>query len=186
MVNRGGRLELDDHQSFTMATAGFFPVPRTNTSDVVGSLIKHLSGTKADVLNINRESGVPEPDQLMHCDYQVTAPFRLDLRTEPVMTGGAQGVLDVYHDLVTDSSDFAHRMAAVPCRIAPALKPVVEAIRRHTNVSALLKEVPSLLPEGQVSTEEIVCSTLEILRIAAMKGFVRIERQPALKAAAAA
>jgi clorobiocin biosynthesis protein Clo-hal len=185
VVNRAGRLELDDHQSFTMATAGFFPVPRTNTSDVVGSLIKHLSGTKADVLNINRESGVPEFDQLPSCDYEVTAPFRLDLRTEPVMTGGAQGVLDVYHDLVTDSSNMAHRLAAVPCRIAPALAPVVEAIQRHTSVAALLEEVVSLAAECQVSPEEMNHSALEILRIAAMKGFVRVEQQRAYKVAAA-
>lgn len=177
VVNRAGRLELDDHQSFTMATAGFFPVPRTNTSDVVGSLLQHLSGTKADLLNIHRESGVPESDQLAHCSYRVAAPFRLDLRTEPVMTGGPQGVLDVYHDLVTDSGNMAHRLAAVPCRVNPVMAPVVEAMSRHRRAGELLDEATRVLRSSGYSVEEIRQSTLGILRAAAMKGFVQIEAQ---------
>src|SRR5262249_4926882 len=157
-----------DHQSFTMATAGFFPVPRTNTSDVVGSLLKHLSGTKADLLNIQRETGVPEFDTLARCDYSVLAPFRLDLRAEPVMTGGAQGVLDVYHDLVTDSFNLAHRLAAAPCRINPVMSPVVDAIGRHNRVPELLNEAPLLLPQSY-GIDHVRNSTLEILRAAAMK-----------------
>ena len=177
VVNRAGRLELDDHQSFTMATAGFFPVPRTQTSEVVGSVLQHLSGGKADLLNINRESGVPDFEQLPGCTYDLLAQFRLDLRTEPVMTGGAQGVLDVYHDLVTDNSGMAHRLASVPCRISPSLNPLVEAIRRNHSVADLLEEAPKLAIECEVSIEEIRRSTLEILRIAAMKGYVRINAE---------
>ncbi len=174
VVNRAGRLELDDHQSFTMATAGFFPVPRTNTSDVVGSLIKHLSGTKADILNINHESGVPDFDELPKCTYELMAQFRLDLRTEPVMTGGAQGVLDVYHDLVTDVSGMAHRLASVPCRISPKLNPLVAAIQRQHSVADLLEAAAKLATECEVTQEEACHSAMEILRIAAMKGYVRI------------
>ena len=177
VVNRAGRLELDDHQSFTMATAGFFPVPRTQTSEVVGSMLQHLSGGKADLLNINRESGVPDFEQLPTCTYDLLAQFRLDLRTEPVMTGGAQGVLDVYHDLVTDNSGMAHRLASVPCRISPSLNPLVEAIRRNHSVADLLEEAPKLAVDCEVSIEEIRRSALEILRIAAMKGYVRINAE---------
>jgi clorobiocin biosynthesis protein Clo-hal len=173
VVNRAGRLELDDHQSFTMATAGFFPVPRTNTSDVVGSLLKHLSGTKADLLNIHHETGVPEFDTLARCDYNILAPFRLDLRTEPVMTGRPQGVLDVYYDLVTDSHNLAHRLAAAPCRINPVMSPVVDAMGRHRRAPDLLNEAPRLLPPGY-GIDRIRHSTLEILRAAAMKGFVSV------------
>ncbi|MCI0392658.1 MAG: tryptophan 7-halogenase [Acidobacteria bacterium] len=176
VVNRAGRLELDDHQSFTMATAGFFPVPRTNTSDVVGSLLKHLSGTKADLLNIQRETGVPEFDALARCDYSVLAPFRLDLRTEPVMTNGPQGVLDVYYDLVTDSQNLAHRLAAAPCRINPMMSPVVDAIGRHYRAPELLNEAPRLLPPSY-GIDHVRHSTLEILRAAAMKGFVQIKAE---------
>src|SRR5262249_5765715 len=96
--------------------------------------------------NIQRETGVPEFDTLGRCDYSVLAPFRLDLRTEPVMTGGAQGVLDVYHDLVTDSRNMAHRLAAVPCRINPMMSPVVDAIGRHHRPPELLVEASWLLP----------------------------------------
>ncbi len=174
VVNRAGRLELDDHQSFTMVTAGFFPVPRTQTPELVGSLLEHLSGGKANLQNIKRASGVPDFDQLPKCTYDLLAQFRLDLRTEPVMTGGAQGVLDVYHDLVTDNSGMAHRLASVPCRISPSLNPLVEAIRRNHSVADLLEEAPTLAVECEVSIEEIRRSALEILRIAAMKGYVRI------------
>src|SRR5205814_7468736 len=104
--------------------------------------------------------------------YQVSAPFRLDLRTEPVMTGGPQGRLDTYHDLVTDSKDLAHRLAAVPSRINPALAPVVDAMTRHSQVEALLAEAVTLLPD--YAPEDVRHSTLEILRVAAMKGFIQI------------
>ena len=177
VVNRAGRLELDDHQSFTMATAGFFPVPRTNTSDVVGSLIKNLSGTKADVMNINRESGVPDLDELPKCTYDLLVKFRLDLRSEPVMTGGAQGVLDVYHDLVTDEFVMAHRLASVPCRISPKLVPLIETMQRHHSVVDLLGAAEKLAAQCEVSVEEIRRSALEILRVAAMKGYVHIRAQ---------
>jgi hypothetical protein len=49
----------------------------------------------------------------------------------------------------------------------------------------LLEEVVSLAAECQVSPEEMNHSALEILRIAAMKGFVRVEQQRAYKVAAA-
>ncbi|MGH9802998.1 MAG: NAD(P)/FAD-dependent oxidoreductase, partial [Blastocatellia bacterium] len=188
VVNRAGRLELDDHQSFTMATAGFFPVPRTQTSEVVGSVIQHLAGAKTDLLNINRESGVPYLEELTNRTYDLLVQFRLDLRTEPVMTGGAQGVLDVYHDLVTDEFAMAHRLASVPCRISPSLTPLIEAMRRHHSVADLLEEAAKLAAQCEVSVEEIRRSALEILRIAAMKGYVRInaEAKPQAKAMAKA
>src|SRR5262245_16411630 len=173
VVNRAGRLEHDDHPSFTMATAGFCPVPGTNPSAVVGSRGNHRSGPKADLLNFQRETRVPEVDTLARCDYSVLAPFRLDLRAEPVMTGGAQGVLDVYHDLVTDSFNLAHRLAAAPCRINPVMSPVVDAMGRHRRAPDLLDEAPRLLPPSY-GIDRVRHSTLEILRAAAMKGFVSV------------
>jgi len=178
LVNRTGRLDLNDRQSFTMATAGFFPMPRTMTTEVVGSVLTHLSGAQGDLMQIYQDAGVPEPEQLARCRMEMKAPFRLDLRTEPVMKGEPCGNLDVYHDLVTESPEWAHRLASVPCRIAPAMAPVVDAIPRHRQVAALLDEAPSLLPRQYASPEEIRASTLGIVRVAAMKGFVQLSDSP--------
>jgi flavin-dependent dehydrogenase len=181
IVNRAGRLQLDDHQSFTMATAGFFPTPRTNTSDTVASLIEHLSGSRANVKNVMRETGVPDAAEISGYHYSVLTPFRLDLRTEPPSpkeTAGAPsaptGQLDVFRDLVTDEQDFAHRLAAYPCRIAPSLAPLVERMNTSGSVRALVDEAPSLLPPGFAPAAEIRRSAVEVLRAAAVKGFVRL------------
>ncbi|HEY0323894.1 MAG TPA: NAD(P)/FAD-dependent oxidoreductase [Pyrinomonadaceae bacterium] len=181
IVNRTGRLELDDHQSFTMATAGFFPAPRTNTSEVVGSLIEHLTGTKADILNVLRETGLPEDDEMARSSFEVRAPFRLDVRTEPPSPNGLAsapsapaGQLDVFYDLVTDDKEFAHRLAAVPTRIAAALAPIVERMNAGGSVAALLAEAPRLLPLGIAPEADIRRSTLEVMRVAAMKGFIHL------------
>jgi clorobiocin biosynthesis protein Clo-hal len=173
VVNKAGRLRLDDHQAFTMATAGFFPIPRALTTEVVGSLISHLSGAKADILGAVRDSGVPEADELLHCHLETLTPFRLGVRTEPPAEG-APAQLQVFHDLIPENPDFAHRTAAAPHRIAPALAPVVSAIPRHTRVATLVDEAPSLLPPGFAAPETIRSSTLHLVKIAAMKGFVRV------------
>lgn len=175
VVNRGGRLKLEDLQSFTMAAAGFFPTPRAISSRVVGSLLGHLSGTEADIQNIFRETGVPEPERLSRARMKALTPFRLDIRTEPPPDGNPTGELSIYHDLITDNPDFAHRLAAIPCRIAPALAPIVNAMNRHESVAALLEEAPTLLPSGFAMPDDIRNSTLDILRVAAMKGFVRLD-----------
>jgi clorobiocin biosynthesis protein Clo-hal len=177
VVNQAGRLRLDDRQAFTMATAGFFPMPRALTTEVVGSLLSHLSGTKADLLGAVRDPGVPEPNELIQCQLETLTPFRLGLRTEPPKEGSA-AELQVFHDLIPERQDFAHRMAAAPHRIAPVLEPVVAAIPRHQRVATLVEEAPALLPSGFASPEAIRHSTLELVRIAAMKGFVRVSAAP--------
>lgn len=183
IVNRTGRLELDDHQSFTMATAGFFPTPRTTTPEMVASMIEHLSGSMADVKNVLHETGVPDTEELTRSDYEyeVLTPFRLDVRTEPPSPNNTPdtpnapvGQLDIFYDLVTDERDFAHRLAAYPCRIAPALAPIVERMNAQRNVAMLLDEAQTLLPENFAPAEDIRRSTIEILRVAAMKGFLRL------------
>lgn len=179
VVNRAGRLELSDRQAFTMATAGFFPTPRTQTPEVVGALLAHLSGAGGDMLGAVRDPGVPEPDALLRCRLETLTPFRLALRTEPPAVAGAPAQLQVFHDLLPESPDFTHRMAAAPHRIAPSLAPVVAAIPQHDRVATLVEEAPSLLPPGYAPPEEIRRSALDLVRIAAMKGFVRVDSEGA-------
>lgn len=175
MVNATGRLSFEGQQAFTMATAGFFPTPRAITPQIVAPLVAGITGSTADLTAIFRDDGVPPPDQLAGCSLAHVAPFRLDLRTEPVADQGrVSGVLDVYHDLVTDHPDFTHRRAVAPTRIAPSMAPVVDAIGRHASVATLVEEAPSLLPPGFARAEDIQRSTLHIVRAAALKGFVRV------------
>lgn len=173
LVNRSGRLELDDHQSFTMATAGFFPMPRSTGTEVVGSLLRHLAGTSADLMQIFDEAGVPDHDQLARCGLEVVAPFRLEVRTEPRLDDSDSGHLEVYYDLVTEGDDLAHRLAAAPARIPPVMAPIVAEIPRHRQVATLLDRAPALLAEGH-EAEDIRRATLDVVRVAAMKGFVRL------------
>jgi flavin-dependent dehydrogenase len=175
VVNRSGLLSLDDHQSFTMATAGFFPTPRTISPGVVGGLLTHLSGTRADLSNVFRDSGVPAADLLARCKLTVVTPFRLAVRAEPSIGSAHKGVLDVYHDLVTDDEGLAHRWAAAFCRLPPEMEPVVSAIPEHASVASLLDAAPSLVRAGSMPAEDIRRHTLDVLRVAALKGFVRLE-----------
>ena len=177
VVNRAGRLRLDDRQAFTMATAGFFPVPRAITTEVVGALVTHLSGATADILGAARDPGVPEPDELIHCGLETLTAFRLGFRTEPPAEG-APPELQVFHDLVPEGLDFAHRSAAAPHRIAPALAPIVDAMPRHDTVAGLVAAAPGLLPAGHATEAAIRGATLELVKIAAMKGFVRLTPAP--------
>jgi flavin-dependent dehydrogenase len=173
VVNKAGVLPLDDHQSFTMATAGFFPNPRTNTSEVIVALLANLTGTPGDLLNIFREDGLPAEERLPDCAMEVLTPFRLDVRTEPMLNGTGHGHLEIYHDLVTDDLAFAHRLAAVPHRIPAAMAPVVAAIPRHRNVASLLAAAPPLLPPDH-PPETVRRATLDVVRAAALKGFLRL------------
>lgn len=179
LVNRTGRLELDPHQSFTMATCGFFPVMRAISPEVVGSLLNHLSGNKdlekhrPDFLNVFRQTGVPDAAALAKCALETVAPFRLDLRTEPTTAREELGYLHVYHDLVTDDPRLTHRTAAVPWRIDPSLAPVVQAIPQQQTVSSLLTTAESLVPTSE-TVPNVRDATLDLVRVAAMKGFVRL------------
>lgn len=176
LVNAAGKLDLSDRQAFTMAAAGFFPVPRAYgpNSEIVYPVLQHLSGAKADLLGIYHHSGVPEHALLDRCSLTARTQFRLDLRTEPTIERGISGQLEVYHDLVTEDLGFVHRLAAVPARISPAMAPVVAAMQEQRTVAGLLAQAPSLLPAGVGTPESIRRSTLDIVRIAAMKTFVEL------------
>lgn len=176
LVNRTGRLNLDDQQAFTMATAGFFPVPRAISPEVVGSLLEHLSGTSPDLAGVFQNTGVPTGRALLDCAMDVVVPFGLGLRTEPPASRKALGELDVFYDLIPMTDDLAHRLAAVPCRIPLEMAPVVSAIARHGQVKTLVQEAPALVPDI-AAPSEIRRSTRDIVRVAAMKGFVRLSPQ---------
>ncbi len=176
LVNRTGRLSLDNRQAFTMATAGFFPVLRAISPEVVGSLIEHLSGTGADLGSVFHQTGVPNSKALSRCAMDVVVPFRLDLRTEPPAPKKTPGQLDVFYDLVPVTGQMAHRMAAVPCSIPLEMTPVVDAIARHRCVKTLMDEAPALVPDI-ARPSEIRRSTRDILRVAAMKGFLHLSPQ---------
>jgi clorobiocin biosynthesis protein Clo-hal len=172
LVNRTGRLALDNQQAFTMAAAGFFPVLRSISPGVVGSLIEHLADAGADVQGMVRDPGVPAAKLLSRCAMDVVVPFRLDLRTEPPAESKSRGELDVFYDLVPTTGEMAHRLAALPCRIPWDMAPVVDAIPRHRRVRTLVDEAPALVPDAAAA--EVRRSTLDIVRLAAMKGFVRV------------
>jgi len=178
LVNAAGSLKIQDRQAFTMATAGFFPTLRAIGQDTVAPLVEATLGLSADLINIFHDDGLPPASELVGFGMETITPFRLDLRTEPTVDDGRPtGHLQVYHDLVPESFDFAHRVAAIPSRIAPSMAPVVSAIPRHRKVDTLLEEAPDLLPEGFAPREAIQRSTLGIVRIAALKGFVRLQKE---------
>ncbi|UQA57816.1 NAD(P)/FAD-dependent oxidoreductase [Polyangium aurulentum] len=175
IVNAAGKLDVDDRQAFTMATAGFFPVLKAVTADTVIPLVAGAAGLEGDVFNVFHDDGLPPLEETTRCRMEHLAPFRLALRTEPVASEGRPaGKLDVYYDLVSDAADFTHRLHAAPTRIAPALAPVVDAAARHEHVSTLVDEAPSLLAPGIAPPEAIRRAALEIVRSAAKKGFVRL------------
>lgn len=171
LVNRAGTLELDDRQAFTMATAGFFPMPRAIGSEVVGSLLEHLFRSDARIMRVFEEDGLPPSQDLIDWRLEVVTPCRVDLRAEPESNQGS-GRLDVYYDLVVDDDDLAHRLAAVPTRIPKAMAPVAEALSEHRRVSTLVAAAPSMLPEHDRAA--VARATLDLVRVAALKGFVRL------------
>jgi clorobiocin biosynthesis protein Clo-hal len=175
IVNATGAIEVDNRQAFTMATAGFFPTLRAISQDTVVPLVAGVLGIEGDVYNVFHDEGLPQAEALTDFGMETLTPFRLDLRAEPALKEGRPtGHLDVYHDLVPQELDFAHRIAAAPSRIAPAMAPVVDAIARHERVRGLIDEAPSLLPDGFAPPEAIRRSALHLVRIAALKGFVRL------------
>lgn len=178
LVNAGGQLDIDPHRAFTMATAGFFPVPRAISLEIVGPLIAGATGASTtspglDMRHIHERSGVPAPEQLAGMRMEAVTGFRLALRTEP--DGSAPpGQLRVFHDLVTGDPAFFHRLAVAPTDISPALAPVVSAIPRHSTVRSLMDKAPDLLPPDLAQPETVQRLAAHIVRVAAIKGFVRL------------
>lgn len=174
LVNASGRLDLADRQAFTMATAGFFPVPRAlgAGAEVVVPLLQGLTRSGDGMENIFRSSGLPADDELPRYGLRVVAPFRLDLRTEPGLERGLVGGLEVYHDLVTEELALAHRLSAVPTRIDPSLAPMVALMQRCSTVAELLDLAPGALPA--VPAAECRRAALGLVRAAATKGFLEV------------
>ncbi len=172
--------------AFTMATAGFFPVPRAIPVEIIGHLIAGTIGegfvgheaapALADELAaIYERPGLPTADALARSRIEPITDFHLALRTEPPPRHAPSGQLEVYHDLVTDDDAFFHRLAVAPTRISPALAPVVTAIPQHHRVSDLMAAAPALLPPGIAPAATISHLAGQIVRVAALKGFIRLE-----------
>ncbi len=183
LVNGRGRLDLDPRAAFTMATAGFFPTPKAISVEIMAPLLRGLAGTDADLFNIYHDDGLPPADlDLDPMAMAVATPFHLALRTQPDEHKAADGLLTVFHDLVPDAFDFAHRTQANPCRMAPALAPVVEAMSRFGRVGDLVAAAPALLPPGFAEPDAVRASTRALVRNAARKGFVTLTPAPRLEA----
>ncbi|MEZ4451090.1 MAG: hypothetical protein R3B09_16545 [Nannocystaceae bacterium] len=139
---------------------------------MVVPLLQGITGGGAGLEAIDRESGVPEPEALALARYEVVTPFRLDLRTEPGLERGRLGKLEVYHDPVHETPQMSHRLHATPARIDPSLAPVVAALQTVGDVPTLLERVTALLPGREPAA--LRRASLAIVRIAAMKGFLRL------------
>jgi clorobiocin biosynthesis protein Clo-hal len=139
---------------------------------VVVPLLQGITGGGDGLADIYRVPGVPAPHELVGYDIAVVSPFRLDLRTEPNLERGVIGRLEVYHDLVTEDVRMTHRLAAVPARIHPSLAPLVRGMNQCASVEELLMIAPSLLPAH--SPEAVQTAVLEVVRVAAMKGFIEL------------
>lgn len=173
LLNARGRLELEPHRAFTMATAGFFPVPRAIGLEVLAPLIAGATGSEASLMSVYDNPGLEvseiSPDALV----TPLSAFRLALRTEP--RADRPETLDVYHDLVTDDPETAHRISVFPSRIAPALAPVVVWMQEPIRVSELIARAQAELASTDHGPEAIRRVTLELVRRAVIKGFVLLE-----------
>jgi flavin-dependent dehydrogenase len=175
LVNAGGRLDIDPRRAFTMATAGFFPVPRALSLEIVGPLIAGAVGTSADLRHVHEaeHTGVPPVEALDDLRVEPLAPFRLALRTEP-HRDAPPGQLRVFHDLVSDDPAFFHRLAVAPTEISAALAPIVDAVPRHPTVRSLKAAAPALVPPSTAAPATLERLAAHIVRVAAIKGFVRL------------
>ena len=173
LLNARGQLDLAPRQAFSLATAGFFPIPRAIGMEVVAPLVGKLAGG-ADFSKLHEDPGLdrigPEPSLTL----APNGPFSLALRTEPSPKG--EGVLDIYHDLVSHDPELAHRIAALPSRIPPDLLAVVELMQAPIVVSELLEQAVTLLARSGRSASQIRDVSLELVRRAVVKGFARLER----------
>ncbi|MFO7567306.1 MAG: tryptophan 7-halogenase [Enhygromyxa sp.] len=176
LVNLDGRLDISDREAFSMATAGFFPVPRAfgTNAEVVAKMLDRLGRPQADLYAIYRDSGVPSLEQIARASYRPVAGFRLALRTEPGLELGRRGRLEAYYDLHTDAPELAHRLSARPARIPAALAPTVERMQGPGRVAELLEHADAYL-DGALpdpgTRRELV---LQLVATAALKGLVEL------------
>ena len=176
LVNASGKLNLDSQSAFTMASAGFFPIPRVfgQRAEVVAPMLQHLGGASANLLDIYQNSGIPDQHQLIHYQYQILSRFKLDMRTEPKLDSDPTGQLEIYYDLVPIEVGFYHRTAAVPTQINPCLTPLVKAMQTTNSVAEIVTQAVSLLFPQIKDANAIEQAALGLVRIAAMKGFIRL------------
>jgi clorobiocin biosynthesis protein Clo-hal len=173
LLNARGKLELEPRQAFSLATAGFFPVPRAIGLEVVVPLIGKLAGG-ADLSGVFDDPGFDRADVALDATLIPLGAFSLAMRTEPNSKGN--GFLDIYHDLTSDDSQLGHRLAALPSRISPELEPVVRAMQEPIVVSDLLEKALAVLGPTGRSASQIREVSIELIRRAVIKGFVRLDK----------
>lgn len=174
LLNARGRLELAPLQAFSLATAGFFPVPRAIGLEVVAPLVGKLAAG-ADFSRIHHDVGQGHERIEPHLSLVPNGTFELAMRTEPNPKG--DGTLEVYHDLISRDPELSHRIAALPSRVPPELEPVVQAMQAPIVVSDLVERAVGLLvPKGRTEAQ-VREVTLELVRRAVIKGFARLENR---------
>jgi len=173
LLNARGRLELAPLQAFSLATAGFFPIPRAIGLEVVAPLLGKLAGG-ADFHRIHENLGLERHQVELDSTLVPNGPFELAMRTEPNPNGS--GKLDIYYDLISRAPELSHRIAALPSRIPPELEPIVRRMQSPIVVSELIARAVALLATKERSPEQIRELSLELVRRAVVKGFARLER----------
>jgi hypothetical protein len=148
-------------------------VPRALSLEIVGPLIAGAVGTSADLRHVHEQTGVPAAADLDDLPIEPLARFRLGLRTEPHRDAPA-GQLRVFHDLVSDDPAFFHRLAVAPTDISTALAPIVDAVPRHPTVRSLKAAAPALISAQVAPAATLAEMAAHIVRVAAVKGFVRL------------
>ncbi|HET9958467.1 MAG TPA: NAD(P)/FAD-dependent oxidoreductase [Polyangiaceae bacterium] len=158
LVNASGQLDLSDRQAFTLASAGFFPVPRAIGLEVVTPLVRQLTQAPASLLQIHDYPGIDRRAIGDGVKIRPLARFRLSLRAEPAPD--RPGNLDLRYDLATDDPAFGHRIAVLPSRISPELRPLVEAMQSPCTVGDLLA-IAAQLPHGKPASEPLGSAQIE-------------------------
>ena len=174
LLNARGNLDLAPRQAFSLATAGFFPIPRAIGLEVVAPLLGKLAGG-ADFSQIHEDVGLARVDVELDLTLVPNGAFSLTMRSEPNPKG--EGALDIYHDLTSRDPELSHRMAALPSRIPPELEPVVNLMQSEIVVSELLERAVSLLAAKERTATQIREVSLELVRRAVIKGFARLEKR---------
>ena len=174
LLNARGRLELAPLKAFSLATAGFFPIPRAIGLEVVAPLVGKLAAG-GDFSRIHEDMGLDRDQIDANLTLVPNGPFELSLRSEPNPKG--DGVLDIYHDLTSRDPELSHRIAALPSRIPPELEPIVRQMQSKIVVSELVARAVALLAAEGRSSAQISEVTLELVRRAVIKGFARLERE---------
>ncbi|HET7540552.1 MAG TPA: NAD(P)/FAD-dependent oxidoreductase [Polyangiaceae bacterium] len=172
LLNARGRLELAPQQAFTLATAGFFPIPRAIGLEVVAPLVGKLAGG-ADFSGIHQDSELAAEQIEQALTLVPNGAFELALRSEP--NPSADGTLEIYFDLISRDPALSHRMAALPSRIPRELEPVVRWMQAPIVVSDLVERAVTLLAEKGRSEASVREVCLELVRRAVIKGFARLE-----------